>query len=96
MAFLVLEWDDADLEDLEGGASGDYGRASGPGGQSADVPADADSARHPRTAGPRQRHRPEVVGGAAAAAGDCCAGETGEFGALRICCLEPTLATPQT
>ena len=44
MAFLVLEWDDADVEYLEGGASGDYGRASGPGGQSADVPADADSA----------------------------------------------------
>jgi hypothetical protein len=38
--------------------------------------------RHPRTAGPGQRHRPEVVGGPSAATGDCCARKAGEFGAL--------------
>jgi hypothetical protein len=43
--------------------------------------------RHPRTAGPGQRHRPEVVGGPSAAAGDCCAGKAGEFGVLNLPCL---------
>ena len=63
MAFLVLEWDDADVEYLEGNL--------------------LTCQRHPRTAGPGQRHRPEVVGGPSAAAGDCGAGEIGEFGALK-------------
>jgi hypothetical protein len=62
MAFLVLEWDDADVEYLEGNL--------------------LRCQRHPRTAGPGQRHRPEVVGGPSAAAGDCCAWKAGEFGAL--------------
>ena len=62
MAFLVLEWDDADVEYLEGNLF--------------------KCQRHLCTAGTRQGHRQEVVGGPSAAAGDCGAREAGEFGAL--------------
>lgn len=63
MAFLVLEWDDADVEYLEGNL--------------------LTCQRHLCTAGTRQGHRQEVVGGPAAAAGDRCAWKTGESGALK-------------